>query len=362
MIKIVVGYFLFALSHLAYAEWEQVESPTSQRLNQVVFISNHSGFIVGNGGVVLESIDSGITWNPISTGYSASFSAVVFLNENTGFIAGSGGLILQTADGGTTWEMSSTPDTSTALSDIVFVTSAKGYALSRDGRIWRSVDSGSTWQVNSSKAYQPNGGVSPSFCFPNADTGYVAMGDLHAILKSTDGGESWGVIDPTALLPSGFATFLSGCHFFDGSSGFFVGSYYGDMVATHDGAVSLVKKGLTNSNDIYFPSLHVGYSVGGYGGGEAKLFKSEDGGENWSAQAVPDVSQLTSVHFLNADYGFAVGANGTILRTTDGGGSPTPILRPEGRNVKPPSRGGAPRYFDLLGRPWNEPGSVLIRE
>ena len=48
---------------------------------------------------------------------------------------------------------------------------------------------------------------------------------------------------------------------------------------------------------------------------------TEDGGASWNTQTNPDPQDrtLVGVFFFDPDYGWAVGVNGVILHTTDGG-------------------------------------------
>ena len=52
---------------------------------------------------------------------------------------------------------------------------------------------------------------------------------------------------------------------------------------------------------------------------EFKLFRSNDGGQNWAAQTSGTTNQLRAVWLADANTGTVVGDQGTILRTTDGG-------------------------------------------
>ena len=80
-------------------------------------------------------------------------------------------------------------------------------------------------------------------------------------------------------------------------------------------------------NSIHFPNKNVGYAVGwGSGGGgigDGIIVKTIDAGENWTVQTLDtNVSintTLFSVHFPDTNTGYIVGANGTILKTGNGG-------------------------------------------
>ncbi|MDI6766514.1 MAG: FlgD immunoglobulin-like domain containing protein [Bacteroidota bacterium] len=66
---------------------------------------------------------------------------------------------------------------------------------------------------------------------------------------------------------------------------------------------------------IYFTDSNTGCGVG-YAG---TIFKTTDGGTNWTSQSSGTTNNLRSVYFTDSNTGWAVGADGTILKTTTGG-------------------------------------------
>jgi photosystem II stability/assembly factor-like uncharacterized protein len=71
---------------------------------------------------------------------------------------------------------------------------------------------------------------------------------------------------------------------------------------------------LVDFKAVHCPSSTIGYAVGSGGA----IYKSADGGLNWSQQTSPVTTTLNSVHFTSDTNGWAVGASGTIISTTDG--------------------------------------------
>ena len=55
-------------------------------------------------------------------------------------------------------------------------------------------------------------------------------------------------------------------------------------------------------------------------GDQGTIVRTADGGTTWTAQQSGTTNQLHGVSFTDANTGTAVGLQGTILRTTDGGG------------------------------------------
>jgi photosystem II stability/assembly factor-like uncharacterized protein len=73
---------------------------------------------------------------------------------------------------------------------------------------------------------------------------------------------------------------------------------------------------MTDLNSVSFPEgTQVGYAVGN----EGIILKTTDGGGTWVPQTSGTGSALYAVSFENNSTGFAVGKSGTAIRTTDGG-------------------------------------------
>jgi len=67
--------------------------------------------------------------------------------------------------------------------------------------------------------------------------------------------------------------------------------------------------------DVFFVNADAGWAVGAHG----TVLHSTDGGATWVVQASGTVERLRSVFFVDRAHGWAVGARGTIIYTTDGG-------------------------------------------
>lgn len=66
---------------------------------------------------------------------------------------------------------------------------------------------------------------------------------------------------------------------------------------------------------VFFLNESVGWAVGG----EGAILHTEDGGRTWTAQQSKQTENLLSVAFADSKIGDAVGVKGTILRTSNGG-------------------------------------------
>ncbi len=86
--------------------------------------------------------------------------------------------------------------------------------------------------------------------------------------------------------------------------------------------LALEKQPAADLLDVYFSTSRVGFAVGRQGG----IYRTDDGGKSWQAQASGQSVDLRSVHFSGVKNGWACGDNGTILHTEDGGQTWAPVV------------------------------------
>ncbi len=147
--------------------------------------------------------------------------------------------------------------------------------------------------------------------FVNKDTGW-AVGDLGAIIKTTDGGSTWNVIETNTTSPilkvrscNGQVVIASG--------------YDGLILRSTDGGETFnqVPSGVGDGFDLW--GLEMITDMIGWACGATALLKTTDSGENWQIVNTPGYTgNLWWIDFMTEDYGF-IAADGKVLRTTDGG-------------------------------------------
>ncbi|MBK7856282.1 MAG: hypothetical protein IPJ79_16570 [Bacteroidetes bacterium] len=129
MTKIVLLLFAqLALSLVAVAQWIiQPSGISGSILQSVVFTNANTGYVVGNGGVILKTINGGASWTQQTSGTSNDLFEASFLNEDTGYAVGYMGTILKTTNGGINW-LPQISGTTNQLSSVSFVDANTGYA------------------------------------------------------------------------------------------------------------------------------------------------------------------------------------------------------------------------------------------
>ncbi len=146
--------------------------------------------------------------------------------------------------------------------------------------------------------------------FVNPDTGW-AVGDLGALIKTTNGGETWKTIETNTTLPilkirsyNGQVVIASG--------------YDGLILRSTDGGETFqqIESGLGSEFDLW--GLEIVNDTLGWACGATALLKTTDAGESWQTVNIRYTGVLWAVEFLTESYGF-IAADGKVLRTIDGG-------------------------------------------
>lgn len=200
--------------------------------------------------------------------------SVTFPTQNEGWACGRWGTILHTADGGTSWSRQIS-GTSFTLVSICFSDAMNGWAVGANGTILHTPDGGKTWNAQSS----PIDFLLRDVYFPSGRKGWIVTEKTH-ILYTENGGETWQV------------------QFADGDF---------ELKALH------------------FSDDHHGWAVGEFG----YIYHTADGGKNWRQQAgryelnedgdLVGGASLFDVVAIDEVTVWAVGMDGTVIKTTDGG-------------------------------------------
>ncbi len=148
-------------------------------------------------------------------------------------------------------------------------------------------------------------------------TGYAA-GDFGTLLRTNDGGTSWGTVR------TGLALNFTLMDVIDADS-IVLASTCGAR-RTDDGGATFRRLPFTSSErgcgrsllDLSFPTADAGYLLLTDGG----LLRTTDGGRSFSARSVPGGGgSITAIAFRNPDEGLATTTAGDVFRTTNGGSS-----------------------------------------
>lgn len=103
--RVIVGAGGTVLVSKSGGDWALPDTgpKTKERINSVFFLDEKNGWVVGAGGHIFATFDSGRTWNSQASGVSNSLFDVYFSDTQHGIAVGDGGRIIETSDGGSTW-------------------------------------------------------------------------------------------------------------------------------------------------------------------------------------------------------------------------------------------------------------------
>jgi len=306
-----------ALTHPARSQaWERVSCPISDDLHNGCFVDTLHGWIVSYGtGVVLSSNDGGHVWSVCSRLDSIFYECMYFSNPDTGWICGEHGRLLHTVDGGRTWSNRDVGSASLAFYGVHFPSVMRGLLVGMDtetrtGVLYESSDGGRTWRANAAGSQGRNTGYE-AIQFFDQRRGMVGGGRV--VLQTEDAGRTWGATD------LGKGVVIRSLHFADATNGWAVG-HNGAVFRTTDGGRRWSRRTPFTPNrlrSVHFVSVNHGFVAGDANVNEGSLWETRDGGESWGV--VPgDHGDMHRI-FRSSRALWAVGKSGTILRmNTDG--------------------------------------------
>jgi len=240
------------------------------------------------------------------------------------------------------------------------------FAVGAYGHVLRSADDGRTWEL----AAVPTAATLTAVHFPDARHGW-AVGHDAQVLASDDGGRTWTRQYQGPDLDAPLLSVL----FLDPQTGFAVGAY-GQYLSTVDGGRTWTARRIIDQ-DRHFNRITVGPAGTLYIAGEqGTLLRSTDRGGTWQPIPSPYAGSFYGILPLSPDVLLAYGLRGRIYRSADNGASwhlvpvgpqallATAVLRSDGVIVL----AGATRTF-LVSRdggktfaPWAVPLTTPVAE
>lgn len=265
------------------------------------------------------SITNGSRINNASSMYSPLDYTVVGGNPFNDSITS----IFYTTDAAVNWNMLFDVPNTPMLWDICNVNEIS-YACGDAGLIMKSTDNGHTWSNLtltgnvSSRSYK-------AIHFINTTKGFAVGGNLsndsiYTLIKTTNGGNSWSVVFDN------LGEMFNDIYFLDENNGYIVGNK-GTFYKTTDGGDNWTQISISGSagnrtfNAVKFTDVNNGVIVGGNRSNDSiqTILKTTDGGQNWSVIRDNIAPILNDVDFYDSMNGYAVGRDGTVLYTNDGG-------------------------------------------
>jgi len=283
--------------------WSKQELPGVAGLWAIAFADPLNGCVAGDGRIFWTA-NGGASWQA-SPSLVGSVYELNFLTPMLGWAVGNGGIVYRTTDGGRNWSWSALGNPSTARA-VFFADANRGWAANLDGQIHHSSDGGATWTLQHENP-------SASFFtlwFADAAEGW-ALG-YSSILHTLDGGAHWSALPPPAA-----GTRLNHAHFLDRDRAWGVGAA-SEIVMTADGWQSnTLQKPRERDHmleSVAFADGRTGYAVGEQG----RIYSTGDGGAHWVARSSGAMNAY-ALSFADAQHGWASLDRGMVARTTNGG-------------------------------------------
>ena len=113
---IIIALITFYVSDI-HSQSQWILKSTGCNFNSVFFYDEMVGYVAGDSGTILATVDAGSNWQCLSSGTTQSLKSIFFFNALTGWAAGSGGVIVKTTNSGINWTVLFT-GTSTNLTGI----------------------------------------------------------------------------------------------------------------------------------------------------------------------------------------------------------------------------------------------------
>lgn len=244
---------------------------------------------------------------------SDRLNKILFVNDSVGYMVGGqrfdNSTILKTYDSGKTWTYKNIPEAPKELFNICQSPGGKLYAIGFDGKLLIS-DNGNDWVYHQ------------LWYLPYKDIGFYSN-DKAAVI----GGVSFIYGYRTIIDSSGSFQHYDSLNYemndiemVSNQTGFIAG--YGVVLKTDDSGKNWQ---FLNINGDNFTAIHAyginNIWISGYSG---SIFHSTDGGENWERKR--NGNDLTKPHyklldilFTDATHGYAIGEDGLLIYTDDGG-------------------------------------------
>jgi photosystem II stability/assembly factor-like uncharacterized protein len=301
--------------------WVQQETGTQLDFTAISAVDvNHAWAAAGPN--VFRTVDGGATWTFISQAPEISglemrpdILNMQFHDQNNGW-AMTFYSALRTTDGGETWEerFGSLVYRWAGFSSINATTA--WMTSEKSGDIVRTQDGGGSWD-----GAFVGGGLGRAVKFVDANLGWLALrhGDVEKVHKTTDGGATWqGSLsisgDYDALWIRDITT--SGPNHVWVVAGTSTGGAGGEKImASSDGGATWTEQHSDGSGglwDVHFMDANNGWIAG------RKIHRTTNGGTTWTVQDTP-TEGFRDLVFVTLNVGWAVGENGVILKTTNGG-------------------------------------------
>jgi photosystem II stability/assembly factor-like uncharacterized protein len=279
--------------------WSEQNSGTTKMLLSVYFTDFLHGWAVGQDQTVLYTSNMGETWNDLTIAGSHHYFSVYFTDYLNGWIAGaagSNGLVKKSTDGGVTWSNSLIPNRS--MNSIKFINDSVGCVVGNEGRIYTTGNRGKNWSQGTSNTTSD---LKDVYLQENGE-GW-AVGYSGTIIYTTDYGNNWTVqVSPIEKI------------LYNVEGNYIVG--WGGVILENEGTWTF------ESSLFYNHVLGIDFgadAIRGFAAGEkGQLYYTSDAGSTWVPETTRTDYNLYAIDVVSGAAGwtplaYIVGERGTVL-------------------------------------------------
>jgi photosystem II stability/assembly factor-like uncharacterized protein len=280
-------------------------------------------------------------WEEINSPTSKTLNSIIFIDSLNGWVSGDSGLIIHTSNGGMDWETQYSNDSLNVV-NIFFLNDQLGWAAAWS-RFYEplgtyfltTTNGGINW---SSDYFRISNSFVNSLYFLDSLTGF-AVGYPNIFHRTTNGGLSWTKVKLDSSLVSEDPAYT--IKFYSPLYGYACGGFRdvaGIVWRTTDGGINWTTfADALISEPLYdlqiFDSLHV-IAIGGDPEYGASQVLTTDGGETWKYTNLGVYWFPVSIGFRNVSEGWApLGGQSKFLYTSDSGANWVEIPTPDSADV-----------------------------
>jgi photosystem II stability/assembly factor-like uncharacterized protein len=302
--NLIIFVLLFSEFAFSQLNWTIINSGTSNKLNDIQFTSSIIGYVAGENGTILKTLDGGNTWFNLSINTTEYINSISFIDDNIGYIS-TQNRIYKTINGGINWTIK-TVDLVNNFNTIKFLTEEIGF-IGTSSNVLKTIDGSQNWinVINTQSAIN-------TISFPTLNTGYFTGGSsVGYVYKTIDQGNTIN----TTLNP--FNTIREEIQFLNNNIGYLIGWYNPYLLKTTNGGISWSKMNTNYAGgmSVHFLNEQIGYHIDN-SGGTSKIFETNDGGLNWNNELAFSSSSLYGLKKIvsNSTDLFCIGDNGIIYK------------------------------------------------
>lgn len=343
--------------------WDSLSSNTTQHLSDIHFYDADTGYVVGFSGTILKTTNGGLVWTSLNSGTSNDLFTMDFFDAFIGYAAGEvndTSSVIKTTDGGATWidKSNGFPTTRGSCLTVEFIDANTGFIGGSSPFFYKTTDGGDTWvsavakfplidedmikkeQLSMYSSY----GIT-SVYFKDANNGWYvyAGGTDESIYGTTDSGITW---KREYLAYSVYSHTLLSVFVTQNGTGLAVGAF-GYICLKEDSSSDWSQLFSGRMDDVYsihFIDENIGWATGNRYGNPDKaiILKTTNGGKIWKTQLDRILnSRMLCIYFINENIGWAIDEDMRLFRTIDGG-----------ENWSSSGRGGSSVFFINQNTGW----------